>query len=172
MKQLTSKIMRLMMVFVATMSLSSCILDGDEDAWIADSIAGRWVGQLSEYYYDRYSWTVSGRDYYTVFEFYQQDRYSGRGQEIDYSKYDYKTYNFRWYVQYGNIYIEYSDGTRLEIDGYSVRDNRLYGKTLDGTVEVNLVREEYYDGFRWNPGYYSRKADQGTFADEEPTDSL
>jgi hypothetical protein len=73
---------------------------------------------------------------------------------VDYSRYEYQTYNFRWYVEYGNIYIRYSDGTELVIDGYYIRNNHLYGKTYDGSMEVYLTRYDYYDGYLWDDGYY------------------
>lgn len=145
-------ILSLMTMSLLTLAtLSGCV---EDDEFIADELQGRWVGQLSEYYYDRFDWTVSQRDYSTQFEFYRGDRYGGRGMEVDYSRYDYRTYNFNWYVNYGNIYIEYSDGTTLEIDGYRITNNRLYGQTPDGKIEVRLTRDDYYNGFKWDENYY------------------
>jgi len=173
MKNIYNYTRRMLVALMAAMSLTSCEW-GDEDAYIAYDITGRWVGQLNQLYYNRFNWTVSEHVYSTMFEFYQGDRYGGRGREVDYSRYEYQTYNFRWYVEYGNIYIQYSDGTELVIDGYYIRNNHLYGQTYDGTMEVNLTRYDYYDGDLWDDGFYwsRRTGTRAAINSEAPADSI
>ena len=159
MKRMYAYTKSLLLALLAMTAFTSCEWLEDDDAVIAYDITGRWVGQLSQIYYNQFDWTVSERQYSTMFEFYQGDRYGGRGREVDYSRYDYHTYSFRWYVEYGNIYIQYSDGAQLVIDGYYVRNNHLYGKSFNGELEVYLTRYDYYDGDLWDDGYlWSRKA--------------
>ena len=140
MKKIYTYTKMMLLAMMATMAFSSCDWVNDDDAYIAYDITGRWVGQLSQIYYNQFDWTVREHEYTTMFEFYQGDRYGGRGREVDYSRYEYQVYNFRWYVEYGNIYIQYTGGTELIIDGYYIRNNRLYGKTHDGSMEVYLTR--------------------------------
>jgi len=151
----------LLMALVALATLSSCNLNHDDDAYIAYDITGRWVGQLSEFYYDRFDWRVDGYEYSTMFEFFQNDRYGGTGREVDYDRNgNWREFRFRWTVEYGNIYLRYSDGTELVIDGYYVRNNHLYGKSYNGTLEINLIRYDYdYDPWmnRYND-YWSRQS--------------
>ena len=118
MKKIYTYTKMMLLAMMATMAFSSCDWVNDDDAYIAYDITGRWVGQLSQIYYNQFDWTVREHEYTTMFEFYQGDRYGGRGREVDYSRYEYQIYNFRWYVEYGNIYIQYTDGTELIIDGY------------------------------------------------------
>lgn len=175
MKKIYTYTKMMLLAMMATMAFSSCDWVNDDDAYIAYDITGRWVGQLSQIYYNQFDWTVREHEYTTMFEFYQGDRYGGRGREVDYSRYEYQTYNFSWYVEYGNIYIRYTDGTELIIDGYYVRNNRLYGKTHDGSMEVYLTRYDYYDGYLWDDGgyYWSRKSGtRAAIGSEEPTDSI
>lgn len=162
MKRIYTSAKMVLFAMMAILLLSSCNWSHDDDAYIAYDITGRWVGQLSEYYYDRFDWRVKGYTYSTMFEFYQGDRYGGRGREVDYDHYgNYRTYNFRWTVEYGNIYLNYSDGTELVIDGYFVRNNHLYGKTYNGSLEIDLIRYDYsYDPWVSSADYYywSRQA--------------
>lgn len=173
MKKMHTYTKTMLVALMALMAFTSCDWVGDEDAYIAYDITGRWVGQLSEVYYNRFNWSVRDREYSTMFEFYQGDRYSGRGREVDYDHYGtVKSYNFRWFVEYGNIYLQYADGTELVIDGYYVRNNHLYGSTYDGSIQINLVRYDYYDDPWSYDSYYWSRLSKPHFDDEATTDSI
>lgn len=165
----------MLVAMLAMVSLSSCEWWDDDDAFIANDLVGRWVGQFSEVYYDHLDWTASGTDYSTMFEFYSDryDRYSGYGREVDYDRYNnVRELSFRWVVENGNIYLTYKDGMVIEIDGYSVRNDRLYGRgrvrsgTYDLDLEINLVRYEYADD-PWDSGSYWWSRMKSSYDDAE-----
>lgn len=147
------------MAFLALMALTFTSCEGD-DFDTAANLNGTWRGSLGQYYS-----TVYGDGYAEWETEFRFENYSGTtgastsgyGEEIDFDPdywSDYKYYDFRWEVAYGNIYLHYSNGDELVIRNYSMSGDRIRGvlETIDGVfvANLNLYRTSYWP---WDAGY-------------------
>lgn len=122
-----------LLLLCAALTTTSCEEEyNDFDQSIA--LNGIWQGTLStDYYYDNYG----SNTWQTEFRFAvdREGATSGTGIEIDYNpmRYqDYRYYNFRWMVVYGNIFLYFENGESLVI-----RDYRMNNQYLEGYLETN-----------------------------------
>ncbi|MGI6232004.1 MAG: hypothetical protein ACOYJF_04020 [Prevotella sp.] len=167
MKTTIHNLFRWVILSMAALVLASCESD-DYDT--ADTLNGIWQGSLGTYYADQYGEAYS--EWSTEFRFYTNDGYttSGVGVEIDYNPYNpysgYYTYEFKWEVAYGNIYLHFSNGDELVIRDYSLSDSYLRGylETYDGVkiAQLSLERSSYWP---WDDDYYSYAKETRAAAD-------
>ncbi|MBO7138966.1 MAG: hypothetical protein J6W19_00090 [Prevotella sp.] len=152
-----------------TLALSSC---DETDSYIAEQLRNRdWQGYIGAYYSDR--WGISGDEYATVMRFTSRDSWytSGRGEELDYSRYsryDYAYCTFKWFIVDGEITLIYDDDkwNPIYIVDYRLNGSRFYGYIWDGTnrrIQFDLENVAYND---W--GYYNcnRTGGYGTFSNQ------
>ena len=105
----------LMMAMMAMMTLSFTSCETDEE--IAYDLEGTWRGNMS--IADAYGESVVDSE--ITFLRYPNSYTEGNGLWADYyGPRDYEVYRFEWYVDYGTIYIRFSDGARVEIRNYSL----------------------------------------------------
>lgn len=152
-----STIIALTMAALVTLVFSSCETD---DFDTAANLNGTWRGSLGQYYNTVYGTGYSEWETEFRFENYAGNTgasTSGQGVEIDFDPdywSDYKYYEFRWEVAYGNIYLHYSNGDELVIRNYSMSGDRIRGvlETYDGIFVANLdlYRTSYWP---WGSSY-------------------
>lgn len=124
------------LALMAVFALSAC---ENEDTDTAYDLNGIWQGEIrGSYYSHRYGVTTEQWD--TEIQFCQDGAFAngGWGEQRDYNRYNRfsKCYRFDWWVNYGQILIEYSDGYRVII-----RDYDLYG------VGRGMRFRGYMDGY-------------------------
>lgn len=119
---------------MAIFSFSSC-----DDDKIAQTLDGIWEGEVSQTYCN-YRWGSTTEFQYVDMEFYADPWKfsSGTGVEYDYTYinnwtgeayYDYV--EFRFNVNFGNIYIDYADGTRVAVYNYRLNNDHFEGTFKD-----------------------------------------
>ena len=186
MKKFYTYMMMVLMLSMATVSLTSCETD---DQYEADTlVTGDWQGYLGAYYYDR--WGLTGNTYETVIRFGSSGygATSGRGYEVDYDTrspfYDYAYCEFTWSVVNGVITLIYDDSmwAPVYISDYSLSKSYFSGYMNDGTNRDIRFRLEnvrfaywdtyrngyYYDDYYYDDYYYSR----ATRADESDSTAV
>lgn len=143
----------------------------ETDSYLAEQLRNRdWQGYIGAYYQDR--WSISGDEYATVMRFTSRDTWytSGRGEELDYSRYsrnDYAYCTFKWFIVDGEITLIYDDDkwNPIYIVDYRLNDTRFYGYIWDGTnrrIQFDLENVAYND---W--GYYNgSKGGHGSFSNQ------
>lgn len=161
-------ILMLIPAVVFTLCLTSC---DKTDSYIAEQLRNRdWQGYIGAYYNDR--WGLTGEEYATVMHFTSRESWytSGRGEELDYSRYsrsDYAYCTFKWFIVDGEITLIYDDSkwNPIYILNYSLNDNRFRGYINDGSsrrIQFDLENLSYSD---W--GYYNRSTGSfGGFSDQ------
>lgn len=162
MKKFTSTITMILLAMLA-FTFTSC-----EDEEIAQTLAGKWQGTISKYYYDR--WGLSGDHYRTVIEFVGDPWHwtKGTGYEVDYDMNDqYGSYwysEFEWRVDNKVITLRYAD-TDYEpvyISDYYLTNNRFEGYMDDGTnseikFSLYMIKDfnwDYYNNYSYYDGFY------------------
>lgn len=151
------KLIGLTLLALLSLSLTSC--DDDDDEYIAETLIGTWQGSLGSYYYTNYAQVYSS--WYTEFRFdgYYADgeSCSGRGVQIDYDPSlvsDYVAYPFTWYVQNGDIILDYDNGDEFYIDDYVLSDDNLTCTLRDANgdyiADMDLGYTSYWP---WSTSY-------------------
>lgn len=135
MKQM-KKISASLFLIVLMMSLSSCT---SEDQDIAYYLNGDWAGYV-----------VDGSKEYSVNMTFIQENgnyYATSGYGYEYSSWGYfhaTRTRFQWFVENGNIYLYYEDGTRIIVDydrlPGSSRDERFSGYFIEERSGTELAR--------------------------------
>ena len=157
MKRLTA-ILTIVCLGVLSFMVTSC--DSNDDFDTAAVLNGTWHGSLGQYYSDVYG--DGYEEWETEFRFnnYNENATSGDGVEVDYdpgSMGNYKYYDFRWNVAYGNIYLYYENGDELVIRNYSLSNHRLRGEleTTEGVsvANIDLERTSYWP---WDDSYNAK----------------
>ena len=154
----------LMMAMMAMMTLSFTSCESDEE--IAYDLEGTWRGNMS--IADAYG--ESYVDSEITFLRYPNSYTEGNGLWADYyGPRDYEVYHFEWYVDFGTIYIRFSDGARVEIRNYSLTSNRFRGRFWDGDKEVSFElrnsTRKYENDYTWGGSHYRTRsiAEPGSF---------
>ena len=154
----------LMMAMMAMMTLSFTSCETDEE--IAYDLEGTWRGNMS--IADAYG--ESYVDSEITFLRYPNSYTEGNGLWADYyGPRDYEVYHFEWYVDFGTIYIRFSDGARVEIRNYSLTSNRFRGRFWDGDKEVSFElrksTRKYENDYTWGGSHYRTRsiAEPGSF---------
>ena len=154
----------LMMAMMAMMTLSFTSCETDEE--IAYDLEGTWRGNMS--IADAYG--ESYVDSEITFLRYPNSYTEGNGLWADYyGPRDYEVYRFEWYVDFGTIYIRFSDGARVEIRNYSLTSNRFRGRFWDGDKEVSFElrnsTRKYENDYTWGGSHYRTRsiAEPGSF---------
>ena len=154
----------LMMAMMAMMTLSFTSCESDEE--IAYDLEGTWRGNMS--IADAYG--ESYVDSEITFLRYPNSYTEGNGLWADYyGPRDYEVYRFEWYVDFGTIYIRFSDGARVEIRNYSLSSNRFRGRFWDGDKEVSFElrnsTRKYENDYTWGGSHYRTRsiAEPGSF---------
>ena len=154
----------LMMAMMAMMTLSFTSCETDEE--IAYDLEGTWRGNMS--IADAYG--ESYVDSEITFLRYPNSYTEGNGLWADYyGPRDYEVYHFEWYVDFGTIYIRFSDGARVEIRNYSLSSNRFRGRFWDGDKEVSFElrnsTRKYENDYTWGGSHYRTRsiAEPGSF---------
>ena len=154
----------LMMAMMAMMTLSFTSCESDEE--IAYDLEGTWRGNMS--IADAYG--ESYVDSEITFLRYPNSYTEGNGLWADYyGPRDYEVYHFEWYVDFGTIYIRFSDGARVEIRNYSLSSNRFRGRFWDGDKEVSFElrnsTRKYENDYTWGGSHYRTRsiAEPGSF---------
>jgi len=165
MKSKILSLVSLLLTAVATLSLTSCDKDYEEAAYLD----GIWHGRIAQRYYSEWYGVGSYEEWETEIQFYHNDvTHGGRGRELDYNIY-YDTYNlseFSWTVKYGNIYIQYDDGTDIVIADYSMAHGYFTGVFYDPIEREDIATfrleklSSWYDYDYWYNDYYSKSHPQ------------
>lgn len=127
------KILSFIVIAMTVFSFSSC-----NDREVAQTLDGIWEGEVSQTYCN-YRWGGSTTYQYVDMEFYADPyKYSaGTGYERDYTylnSYGYGEYvevEFKFRVDFNNIYIDYADGTKVAIYNYTLNNNHFNGTFKD-----------------------------------------
>lgn len=144
---------------VAATTLSSC----DEDLSLAVNLSGEWQGDFGMYYEYEYRGRVFRFDSYdTRIVFYPSYDYAthGYGKQVDYysqGPYVYQYYYFNWYVDRGDLVLEYPYDHDLDavIHDYHMYSNRFYGYFGTSGTRFSLYKTaDYYDWANYSGNYY------------------
>lgn len=149
--------MAVALVAMLSLTLTSC----NDDDYIADTLDGIWEGEVGSNYSWRWGSNYSNYQYVDI-EFYADPyRYaSGSGIEYDYDRWGrYTACRFNFTVEYGNIYMAYSDGARVMIPrGYFLSNTRFEGEfrdyyTGDYLADFSFVKVADHRYNRYNYSY-------------------
>lgn len=145
--------------FVALASFTSC----DSDEYRGMELSGEWQGDFDMYY--EISCREHGIDRYyadkTYIEFvpYSNTYSSGTGYQVDYyydpdSPYDEVYHYFKWEINYGNIYLYYTDES---VWNTWLRDYRLTNSYFSGYFEntSNSFQLSKLSSYGWHSNYDS-----------------
>lgn len=119
-------------VAVLSMTLSSCNTDED----VARRLDGIWEGEVRQNW--AWRWSDYSRYQYVDIEFYTDPYFHAEGSGIEYDytgSYSYVSCPFNFRVRNGVIYIDYRDGSRVQITDYHLSGSRFSG-----------VFRDYYNG--------------------------
>ena len=118
-------------LFVGIVAMLSMTLTSCNDDNIARDLDGIWEGRVSQ----NWSWRWSD---YTTYQYvdivFNTDPYhyaEGTGIEYDYTTYSYVACPFNFRVRGGVIYMDYRDGSRVQITNYHLSGNRFSGTFRD-----------------------------------------
>lgn len=169
---------------VAAATLTSC----DEDLSRSVTLSGEWRGDFGMFYdYEYYGRVYTFDSYDTRIVFYPDHDYAtyGYGKEVDYYEqgpYAYQYYRFRWYMDRGNLYLEYPYDPSLNtvIRDYHMSSSSFYGYFGDTSNRFYLRKiADYYDWGYYNGDYlYDPRGDwygsYGGYVKQEvaPADTL
>lgn len=146
--------MAVALVAMLTLTLTSC---NDDD--IAKTLDGIWEGEVSQNY--SWRWSNYNNYQYVDIEFYKDPyRFSnGSGIEYDYDRYGrYTSCRFDFSVDFGVIYMDYEDGTRVRISNYDLTNTRFRGEFRDYRTgaylaDFNFVKVAEHRYNRYNYSY-------------------
>lgn len=144
---------------VTATALSSC----DDDTSRAVTLSGEWQGDFGMFYEYEYRGRVYTFDSYdTRIVFYPDHDYAtyGYGKEVDYydyGPYAYQYYRFRWYIDQGNLYLEYPYDPSLNtvIHDYHMSSSTFYGYFGNSNNRFYLRKiTDFYDWGGYSGNYY------------------
>lgn len=161
------KILLGLMALVAFSCFTSCKDDDDRD--LAIVLSGEWEGDFGAYYTRDFKGDREiVRASYSQLVFTPRHEYSksGYGTEADVyvrnsREKDIYTYNFRWEVEDGVIYIEfvgYDDIDDLVLDDYKMDSSYFTGKLNGKSFRLEKMSSHY----EWTPydDFFTKKPDQ------------
>lgn len=144
---------------VAATALSSC----DEDLSRAMTLSGEWRGDFGMFYeYDYHGSVYRFDSYDTRIVFYPDYDYAthGYGKQVDYydqGPYVYQYYYFNWYLDRGDLVLEYPYDPDLNtvIHDYHMYSSSFYGYFGTSNTKFYLRKvADYYDWDDYTGNYY------------------
>lgn len=162
------------MIAIAMLSFTFTSCDIDDEA-ISYDLEGVWEGEIISGTYNRYGdYSESYTD--VQIEFYENpyEYAKGGGREIDFDYYGRPTdiVRFNYAVRNGIIYMDYYDGSKVEIRRWNMWGDRFEGDFHDYRTGEYLASFRLYRVDSWGYGYSLAKtrgevrAKKASFLDE------
>ena len=160
------KKLRQLCICLFTLTVMATLNSCDEDVSRSVTLSGEWYGDFGMYYYygDR-----RFDSYDTRIVFYPDYNYAthGYGKQVDYYEYGpyaYQYYRFNWYIDRGDLVLEYPYDPDLNtvIHDYQMSNYYFRGYFGNSNTRFSLRKiSDFYDwgaydesyGFGWNSGW-------------------